>query len=531
MTAQWIKKAQSGQPVWIGDVRKAFERLEKTGGDCQKISLTVVTVEGKEKSFRFPLPYWTDASEREFIRDYMCASVYNILSALGGREIKFDCDRENEVLRSLVKDIQTAFLPDAAGYGRITREIKRIERLTGEKGAYSLREGNRRTDGEALSAWLKRVSEKSLKGVRAGIDVGGTDIKCIAAVDGELRAYSEYDWNPSAFTAGEQLVEPIIELAEELLRRIGAECFDGIGLSFPDVAVRNRICGGETPKTAGIRECADADYEKEFEKIFSVNEKLEKLCSPEARVRIINDGFAAAFTSAVELAYGNAPQGVEQGIFSHALGTSLGSGWIDENGEFPEIPLEFYDSVIDLGDYPSKTLCREDIRSTLSQEGVHTGVDRYVGQSSAFRYAYEIAPSLLDGYITEENGTVSIRSDGKDLRKVCLEQLMRQAENGNEDAEKVFIQIGEAFARISEEVIFALSPKTNVRYVFGRFVKYPKVFELLEKGFNTVLPEISLVPADSELAYSPLMKQLASMSGITVAQFGQAVGAVYLSEF
>jgi hypothetical protein len=41
------------------------------------------------------------------------------------------------------------------------------------------------------------------------------------------------------------------------------------------------------------------------------------------------------------------------------------------------------------------------------------------------------------------------------------------------------------------------------------------------------MPELELLPADDTLACSPLMLQLAARTDVTVAQFGQAVGALY----
>ena len=65
------------------------------------------------------------------------------------------------------------------------------------------------------------------------------------------------------------------------------------------------------------------------------------------------------------------------------------------------------------------------------------------------------------------------------------------------------------------------------RYLFGRFVKRPRVFELIGRGFYELCPDIKLVAADNALAKSPLMRALADDGSVTVAQFGQAVGAVY----
>ena len=42
---------------------------------------------------------------------------------------------------------------------------------------------------------------------------------------------------------------------------------DGVGLSYPDVVIKDKIVGGETSKTAGLRANPDIDYEQEFAKL------------------------------------------------------------------------------------------------------------------------------------------------------------------------------------------------------------------------------------------------------------------------
>ena len=48
--------------------------------------------------------------------------------------------------------------------------------------------------------------------------------------------------------------------------------FDAIGLSFPDVVIDNRIVGGETYKTRGMRNNPALDYETEFAKVGRLRE-------------------------------------------------------------------------------------------------------------------------------------------------------------------------------------------------------------------------------------------------------------------
>ena len=78
--------------------------------------------------------------------------------------------------------------------------------------------------------------------------------------------------------------------------------FDAIGLCFPDVVIRNRIVGGETYKTRGMRENAALDYEAQFAKITDLCMLLQAYTVPGGVVMNTNDGPMAAFTAAVEQA-------------------------------------------------------------------------------------------------------------------------------------------------------------------------------------------------------------------------------------
>ena len=51
-------------------------------------------------------------------------------------------------------------------------------------------------------------------------------------------------------------------------------------------------------------------------------------------------------------------------------------------------------------------------------------------------------------------------------------------------------------------------------------------FRLLQEGCREIMPELRLEAADEDLTCTALMRQLPS-HGVTVAQFGQAVGAMY----
>ena len=141
--------------------------------------------------------------------------------------------------------------------------------------------------------------------------------------------------------------------------------------------------------------------------------------------------------------------------------------------------------------------------------------------------AWELNPPLLDGFTEERDGLLQIQSLPRDLRKPCLEHLMALAEEGVPETEEIFRRIGRHLAQVNREMDFILHPGTQTRYLYGRFVKRARCFALIREGCAEVMPSLRLVAADENLACSPLMLQLAQRPGVTVAQFGQAVGAIY----
>ncbi|MBR5093988.1 MAG: hypothetical protein IK095_02730, partial [Oscillospiraceae bacterium] len=386
-----------------------------------------------------------------------------------------------------------------------------------------------------LAPRLRAAARQGAEDLRCGLDVGGTDIKIVLSRDRQILLAEEFDWDPSRYTTAEELMAPILDL----LRRSLEKALPGergklasLGLSFPDVAIRDRILGGRTPKTRGIRQnYGPTQYEEELLTLSSLTERLASFCREGARVHVLNDGSMAAFSAAVELACSGEDEALAKGVFAHSLGTDLGSGWLRADGTVPPIPLELYDLLIDLGSFPQRLRSPRDLRATRNENSGLPGARRYLGQAAAYRLAWERRPELLAGETEERDGILQIRTEPEDRRKPCLEKLMVQAEAGDPDAEAVFRQIGANFGQISREIRTLLAPETDRRYLFGRFVRHPGCFRLLQEGCAAVMPELELVAADEELAASPLMRVLAARGEGSVARFGQAVGAIVYGIF
>ncbi len=570
---KYISLSRQGEAVWIDDVREAFAAQ----AGARPVRLRLCCLDGQERIYACPVPAWDGKEQRSFILEYLKAGVFNILSCYSGRALHICLDMGDGALKELAEDCLVSFREEP-GLKKVLNIAGRLCRSLGlpdfEMGLDSFedREAGPAPESEpeeSLGAKLRRAVESCGSGAYCGIDVGGTDIKLALAKEGRLLAVKEYDWNPAESSRAEGLIQPILLLARLMQARLWAEglpedsrerqlmeralekeasceqmeaavktcsadeppLFSGIGLSFPDVVIHNRILGGETPKTKGMRENRGLDYETEFLKLSGLGTELEKLCLPGGRVEIVNDGPMAAFSAAAELAWGRETEAVQEGIVAHSLGTDLGTGWIKGSGEIPNIPLELYDLLVDLGSEKWRAYPAEDLRSVKNENSGLPGLRRYLGQAAAYRMAWQLKPELLEGFTQEKEGLLEISMSPRDLRKPCLEQLMRSAAKGDEAAREIFRRIGGNLARMTREMEYLLDTGSKSRYIFGRFVKEPACFELIREGFKELLPDMELHAADDSLALTPLMVQLAGREDVTVAQFAQAVSAIYFSAF
>jgi hypothetical protein len=261
-------------------------------------------------------------------------------------------------------------------------------------------------------------------------------------------------------------------------------------------------------------------------------------------VRIINDGPMAAFTAAVEMAASSDARDVAGGVFAHTLGTELGTGWVTGTGAIPDIPLEVYNFIIDLGCWPERAFEPDDLRSLNNfNTGLPGTLQKYCCQSGVFRLALTRfsaeRPDLLreleeKGFIEKRpaNGTEGwyVPTEPVDQRKPFLEHMMKLPDRERDDTNReIWRELGKSLAVTLIETRRILQPGTDVRFLFGRLVKNTTCFDLIVEGARSVDPAILLVVAGTDMANTPLMKQLKGRPDVTVAQFAQAVGAVYFA--
>jgi hypothetical protein len=601
-----VEAAEAGHPVTITAIRAALARLEPAA--AVDVTCTFLGLDGAAQAYALRLPRLAPlpAAERRLVTEYFLATVYNIVSSIGGSALQLSAPGDPPELAQLAAVVAEAFGVERAraarpGYGRALNVAERMnDAVRGGTGAARFRclvvphaaappaaphtSGRPAAPGPRAVAGILGVCREAVAGLErrtlCGIDVGGTDIKLALAVHGAVTRLVEYDWFPASFTAIHQLIDPIlllvrllrleairvlepaagaalgdalepalsrgtdlarvtaaVERGERLLSPDHAFRFDAIGLCFPDVVVRDKIVGGEVYKTRGIRESRALDYEREFRELSHLDGALRAFVRPGGAVGIINDGPMAAFTAAVETAVVD-PAAVERGVFAHTLGTELGTGWVTEEGAIPDLPLEVYNCVIDLGSYPERAHDPDDVRSVNNFNTHLAGtLQKYTSQSGVFRLAVKYLPDaspalfralFAQGFLVEDGPALRVPTEPRDMRKPFLEFLMRQVEAGGEPAvDRIFRELGEFLAVAWAETEFILAPRARERILFGRLVKHRRCFALMVEGARRLAPGLRLGVADDELANTPFMRALRERPGYTVAQFAQAIGAVH----
>ncbi len=581
MLDRFLEQARADEPVYITDVRNAFQAEGK-----RPFHLQVTLYDGSERSFPLMLPELKNPEEEAFAASYIHATVYNILSSLGAVKIVVYVDTKDGGTMSLAKGLDEVFQTGSPksgrfGYGKSLNVNERILAVL-LKGKYSFAfEVNDISQEEPAAVKAKAPKAEpvfaALPGMAEdkmllGIDIGGTDIKFTASINGKLAVYKEFDWFPAGFRRAEQLIEPVLTLTrlmraaacvaakgaavdsaplkkdatfEEMERGIASmekeagdalRNFDAIGLSFPDVVIQNLIVGGETFKTKGMRENTSLDYEKQFARISVLCDDLKAFVTENGAVMNTNDGPMAAFTAAVEMAAVGAD--VSNGFFAHTLGTELGTGWVLPDGSIPEIPLEVYNFIIDLGSFAQKEYDSGDVRSVNNvNTGLSGTLQKYTCQFGVFRLGARNLPkedpavfqeALDKGLFVWEGDRLVVPTEPRDMRKPCLEFFMKKAgEPGHAFCEEIFRQVGVYLAVTWEETQYILEPEAVDRTLFGRLVKTPVCFKLMCEGAARRQPGLKQYAADGSLANTSLMKQLEAHPEYTVAQFAQAVGAIY----
>ena len=153
----------------------------------------------------------------------------------------------------------------------------------------------------------------NLDGCRIGFDLGGSDRKCAAVIDGKVVFSEEITWDPYFQTDPEYHragIEDSLRLAARHLPRV-----DAIGGSAAGVYINNEVLAGSLFR--GLR---TVDFDRHIRGLFR---DLENEWG--VPVAVVNDGEVTALAAALSAGGG--------GILGVAMGTSTAAGYVNPRGK------------------------------------------------------------------------------------------------------------------------------------------------------------------------------------------------------
>lgn len=202
MLNKFCSLSQKGEAVWINDVRAAFDADK----NARPLTLRLTCLDGSGRGYDCPVPRWSNAQERGFVRDYLTARIFNVLSCWSGRELTAYFDTDDTELAALVEECIAAF-GSVPGLKKVLNVAARLcrgtgnapfEMKTGDIAAMPVLKSTVEKNAGQLGGRLRAAVDGCARGAYCGMDVGGTDIKLAVSLDGRLIAVKEYDWNPAA---------------------------------------------------------------------------------------------------------------------------------------------------------------------------------------------------------------------------------------------------------------------------------------------------------------------------------------------
>lgn len=196
----------------------------------------------------------------------------------------------------------------AAGTGQRSFDAAFMERLFRQP--FAVRHVEARDLPEARQA--AGALGGNLKGCRIGFDLGGSDRKCAAVIDGEVVFSEEIEWDPYFQTDPEyhrRGIRDSLERAAAHLPRV-----DAIGGSAAGVYIDNEVRAGSL-----FRGLSAEAFDRSIRGFFKELQDAWKV-----PVAIVNDGDVTALAASLS--------GHSGGILGLAMGTSTAAGYVPPEG-------------------------------------------------------------------------------------------------------------------------------------------------------------------------------------------------------
>ena len=153
---------------------------------------------------------------------------------------------------------------------------------------------------------------RNLSGNRIGFDLGGSDRKCAAVVDGEVIYSEEIEWSPYFADDPSYHITGICDSIERAASHL--PYVDAIGGSSAGVIIDNQVLASSL-----FRGLSKENFETIGKPLF-----LELAKKYQVPLEIINDGDVTALAGSMELN--------KNGVLGVAMGTSLAAGYVNKDG-------------------------------------------------------------------------------------------------------------------------------------------------------------------------------------------------------
>jgi predicted NBD/HSP70 family sugar kinase len=293
---------------------RAYKKTVKESGASVEVSIALVRPDETCTIFQTSILPLADENEAPTLR-YLERSLKFLLWQRGGCNVLIaGCD-------SLVEKLATIYAPggdrefDCEFFGEKTY-LQPLEILPCTQ------------DEIPQPNELSMPLGRHLDGCRIGFDLGGSDRKCAAVIDGEVVFSEEIEWNPYFETDPTYHIEGI----NDTLQRAAAHLprIDAIGGSSAGVYVSNEV------RVASLfRGVSNADFESKVRRIFfDLQTRWDNI-----PFDVVNDGEVTALAGSMSMN--------ENAVLGLAMGTSEAVGYVTPEGNITPMLNELAFAPVD----------------------------------------------------------------------------------------------------------------------------------------------------------------------------------------
>lgn len=294
-------------------VVRAFREQVHQSGQAQTVRLALEQTDGSVHHFTTEI-FSDAANQHEANHQHLERITKFLLWSRGGWRIYFDGPA------NLAARLAAHYRDDATG--------KFDSQIVGERMYDHPIEVVCTRDIPVARSWTNALG-RNLKGCRIGFDLGGSDRKAAAVIDGKVVFSEETEWNPYFQTDPQYHFDGIMDSLKKAAAHLPR--VDAIGGSAAGVYVNNRV------KVASLFRGVPADvFQRRVKDMFL---DIQKEWS--VPLEVVNDGEVTALAASMSL-------GVNS-VLGISLGTSTAGGWVNAEGnittwlnELAFVPVDYH---------------------------------------------------------------------------------------------------------------------------------------------------------------------------------------------